>query len=564
MNSSDFEAVENSNPGIFKILLVFSVLFVILFFFRLGSTGLIDVDEPRYAEAGREMLESGNWIVPQFNYDVRFDKPVLYYWLEAVSMKIFGVNEFAARLPSVLSALLCVYFVFYLLKTFYGNVCGILGALILMSGFEFSSLSRFSVTDMTLSSFITCSLMCFFLGYNELSTSHRFFKHQISEFSLWYILAFIFLGLAFLTKGPVSLVIFGSVVIPFFWWIGKLEYFYKSSSFWGGGVVFLVIVLPWYIAVHFATAGEFTRVFFSFHNISRYTGVVSGHKGSLFYFFPVLLIGFLPWTFFLPQAIGSIFNKKLKSLLISPATQLPWFCLWWSLIVFLFFSFSRTKLLTYIMPLFPALSIIVALWFMELLNKRAGSFGLKAGLGVFFIFCLVIFYFCLFNLSSMLPREVKLLKLDLHIIYFAFLLLVGISMAWAGSNKSIQMTLCIILSTFLVLYYSFVGFLLPKIDNHAQFKLRKFATSFSEDVKIGTYQIVKPSLTFYSKRQIKKINSPEKLQRMIDSDKKFAFVTKKKLLKDINIENVYKWGEDSRHVFFTNFPQFVNLPSSKL
>jgi 4-amino-4-deoxy-L-arabinose transferase-like glycosyltransferase len=554
MNPAEFEVKENNNQLMTKFLPVFLVLFVILFFFRLGSTGLIDVDEPRYAEAGREMLESGNWIVPYFNYHIRFDKPVFYYWLEAVSMKIFGVNEFAARLPSVLSALLCAYFVFYILKTFYGNVSGMLGALILMSCFEFSSLSRFSVTDMTFSSFITCSLICFFLGYNQLSASHRFFKLQISEFSLWYILAFVFLGLAFLTKGPVSVVIFIMVTIPFFWWIGKLEYFYRSHSFWIGAFVFFLLALPWYVAVHIATSGEFTKVFFGFHNINRYTDVVSGHRGSVFYFFPVVLIGMLPWTFFLPQAINNIFGKKLKSLLISTASQLPWFCLWWFIIIFLFFSFSKTKLLTYILPLFPPLAVVVSLWFMELLNKQQRSLGLTLGLGIFFIFCLIVFYFCLFNLNSILPREVKSLKLDLHIIYFAFLMLVGISMAWASSNKNIEMTVFIILSTFLVLYYSFVGFLLPKIDRHAQFKLRKFATSFSTDVKIGTYKIIKPSLTFYSRRKIKKIDSSEKLQKIIDGDKKFAFVTKKKLLKEMNVVNVYKWGEDSRYVFFTNFP----------
>ena len=113
------------------ILLVFLFLFFILYFYNLGSVGLIDVDEPRYAESGREILESGNWIVPYFNYSVRYDKPIFFYWLEAISMSIFGINEFSARLPSVLTALLTISMVFYFLKYFYSFTSALLGALIL-------------------------------------------------------------------------------------------------------------------------------------------------------------------------------------------------------------------------------------------------------------------------------------------------------------------------------------------------------------------------------------------------------------------------------------------------
>ena len=214
-----FNEIKNNNVSewFLKTLVVILVLFVILYFYRLGNVGLIDVDEPRYAEAGREMLESGNWVVPYFNYTVRFDKPIFFYWFEAISMNFFGVNEFAARLPSALGALLCVSILFVFLKTFYDVAFAILGVIILMSSFEFVALSRFSVTDMTLASFISSSIFSFFLGYHEIINSHRFFKFQITEFSSWYILGFVFLALAVLTKGPVAVIILGLIFIPFFW-----------------------------------------------------------------------------------------------------------------------------------------------------------------------------------------------------------------------------------------------------------------------------------------------------------------------------------------------------------
>lgn len=544
----------NDNSKFLVAILIVFFLLVALYFYKLGSIGLIDVDEPRYAEAGREILESGNWIVPYFNYVVRFDKPIFFYWLEAISMKVFGVNEFACRLPSVLSAFLCVTFVFLLLRTFYNLLIALLGSVILMMCFEFTSLSRFSITDMTLASFISSSLICFFLGYNQVISSHRFFKMQISEFSSWYIIGFVFLALAFLTKGPVALILICLVLIPFFWWIGGIDYFLKSNSFYLGLVLFFLLIFPWYLSVHFATGGEFTREFFGLHNFSRYTSVVSGHKGSLFYFVPVLLIGFLPWTFFLPQAVGSILRKGLRSLLTSPKTQLPWFCLWWAIVIFLFFSFSKTKLLTYILPVFPALSIIVVLWFDELLIKHNNNFGLILGLGFFFLFSLIVVYVCLFNLDVLLPREVKSLKLDLQIIFFCFFMFVGISMAWANSHKNVAGTVSIILFAFVILYFCLVTWLLPKVDKHSQLALRTFARSIPSDVQIATYQIVKPSLTFYSGRQIKKISSLEKLQEVLNKEDKIAIVTKKKLLRGVDLENMHFLGADSRYVFFTNYP----------
>ncbi len=547
--------IAHSDSSIFvKALIVLVFLYAILYFYRLGSIGLLDVDEPRYAEAGREMLESGNWVVPYFNYEVRFDKPVFFYWLEALSMKFFGVNEFSVRFPSVISAFLTLALLFYFLKQFYSLSVALSGVLILMSCFEFAALSRFSITDMTLSAFVSSSLICFFLGYSQIATSHRFFKNQLTEFSLFYVLGFIFLGLAVLTKGPVAVVVVGLVLFPFFWWIGKIDYFVKSFSFWLGFLIFLLITLPWYCLVHVATNGDFTKVFFSLHNISRYTSVVSGHKGSLLYFIPVVLIGTLPWTFFIPQAVGNLLKKGLRTLLGSVKEQVPWFCLWWFIVVFLFFTLSKTKLLTYVLPLFLPLSVIISLWFNEVISRGIGCKGLIIGLGIFFLFCIIMMYLCMFNLNILLPREVKSLKLDFFLMAVAFFMLVGVSMAWASSHKDQSMTLLILLSTFLLLYFSLINFLLPKIDSHSQYKLRTFAKSVPKDVEILTYQIIKPSLTFYSKRKVTKIDSLKRLQKKLNEDRKVVVVTKKKLLNGVVLDNYYEQGSDYRYIFFANFP----------
>ena len=548
----------NYYDGFLRMLIVISVLFVVLYFYKLGSTGLIDVDEPRYAEAGREMLESGNWIVPYFNYEARYDKPVFFYWVEAVSMKIFGVNEFAARFPSVLFSLLCCTMTFLFLRTFYELKSALLGTLVLMSSFEFAALARFSITDMTLCSLITGSIFSFYLGYNQIINSHRIFKFQIKEFSGWYIAGFIFLAFAVLTKGPVAVLILGIIFLPFFLWIEKLEYAYKNKSFWIGFLLFLAIAFPWYVLAHFKTDGEFTKVFLGLHNLSRYTSVVSGHKGSNLYFIPVILFGFLPWTFFLFQAIGAIFNTGLRSLVLSSKEGVPWFCLWWFLIVFLFFSFSKTKLLTYILPLFPALAVIIAFYFDQIFKNKISANGLTIGLGVFFVFLLAVLYVCFFKLNLILPREIKDLHLGLPILLFTFLLLVGIAMALTSSYQNEKLTISIILITFFLFYFSLVTFFLPNIDRHSQAMLRNFAKRMPKDVTVATYKVIKPSLVFYSKRKVIQYDLIEDIQVHLDGAEKFAFLAKKKLLKGIKLENAYKLRENNRYVFYGNYNSDIN------
>lgn len=534
-------------------LIIFFLLFIYLYFYKLGDYGLFNVDEPRYPEVAREMIESNNWIVPYFNYEVRYDKPVLFYWIEALSIKVFGLGEFSARFPSVLSSLICMSFLFYFVKTFYGYIVALITILILMSSIQFAALSRFSITDMTLNAFITSSIVCFFCGYNFLITSHRFFKLQMTEFSLWYVFAFIFLALAVLTKGPVAVVLIFLVLFPFFWWVGKLDYFFKHASFWLGLLLFFLMVLPWYIQIHFATEGEFTKAFFGLHNLSRYTSIVSGHKGSIFYYFLVLAIGFIPWIFFFLQSVFFVFKKGLKSLLIGPKEQISWFCFWWFLIVFLFFTVSKTKLLTYILLIFPPLSVLIGVWFYSILQRDITNKGYVIGLGVFFCISLLVLLCFLFNFPSSLFNEIKPLKLDLFFLLISFLLLIGVSMSWSYSLKNVSISISVLFITFLLVYFSVITFLLPRIDRHSQYLLRSFAKSVPKNVEVATYLVVKPSLTFYAKRHISKIDSIYLLQEKLNYKKKFAFVTKKKFLKGVMLDNAYMWGEDSSYVIFTNY-----------
>lgn len=537
-----------------KFLIIFLILFTFLYFFKVGDFGLIDVDEPRYAEASREMVESGNYITPYFNYKVRYDKPVLIYWFQAFSYKVFGINELAARMPSVLAALLCLSMLYIFLSTTISEVVGLIGVLVLMTSFLFIFLSRFSTPDMILTSFISSSIFAFFLGYKNIVDSAKYFKDQIKKFEPWYLIAFLFVGLGLLAKGPVAIVIPGMVLFPFFWWIRKLQYFLKNFSFWIGSILLFIVSAPWYIAVHVATNGDFTKEFFGLHNFSRFTSVVSGHDASPVFFIPVVLIGFLPWSMFLIQAMIYSFQKGITRVEDYIKNQAILISLWWFLIVFIFFSASQTKLVSYVLPLSPAFASLIAVWAWGVLKKEVDCKEAAIGLGVFFILSIAVLLICFLKMDLILPDDVKGVSAEIPIILISFLLFVGVSMSWASSNKNFATSLKILFSTMFLFYFLFLQFVFPKIDLHTQSMIREFATTLPRETIILQHHAVKPSLAFYARRKVKKMRKEKHVQRLLDSENKVAFVARKSRLKNLNLENSYKWGENSHLVFYTNFP----------
>lgn len=337
------------------IKIIFVILLFYIFFSGIGSYGLLSKDEPRYAGCALEMIENHNWIVPKFNFQNRFDKPPLFYWLIAISYKVLKVNEFASRVPSAISAILLVLFTWYIGDKVIGKNVGLLSAAILATSIEYVALGRRAATDIVLCFFFSATLYSFYLYYNEKDEKRKFF---------WVILLGAFEGLAILTKGPVA-VILSFLVIGLFL-ILKKELNLKSLK--ALSLIFLIAIaisLPWYIAVHFATNGEFTRDFFILHNIQRFTSVVGEHPGPIWFYFPVVLIGFLPWTFFLISALLNLLFRIRKL----NFNKFILFCILWSFIIFLFFSISKTKLLTYILLIFPSLALITGYW-IDILKKK--------------------------------------------------------------------------------------------------------------------------------------------------------------------------------------------------
>ena len=324
-----------------------------LTFVNLGAPSLWDVDEGHNAQAAREMLESGSWIVPTFNFHLRVDKPALLYWCQIAAYRAFGINEFAARLPSALAAVLATLTVYELGRSLYGPLTGLLAGLILTSTVMFCASAHFANPDALLNLFIILTLSCFWYGYSRSDPR-------------WLLTAGAAAGLAVLAKGPVGLALPGGVILAFLSLNGRWRILWNRYLGWGS-LVFLIVVVPWYLWVGIATHMDFWRGFSLTHNVGRFQATMEGHRGSIFYYPIWLLVGFTPWCVFLGPAIWNAAREwrypvsTNSSLPASSGAALParLLCCWIAVYV-LFFSASATKLPNYILPVYAPLALLTA------------------------------------------------------------------------------------------------------------------------------------------------------------------------------------------------------------
>ena len=328
-------------------LLALLLLSGILFFFRLGTPGLFDADEPAYAQAAREMLTTGDWITPHFNGRPRFDKPILFYWLITLSYRVFGVTEFAVRFWSALAGVTLVLLVAWAARRWFGPPADLWAGLAFATNPLTAFLARAAVTDMLLTLFVTVAILA---GVEVLEGSRQAGR--------WAMIGWAAMGLAVLVKGPVGLLIPGMALGGSLLVCREVRGGMARLVPWGGPLLFAAITLPWYGLALGANGWAFVDGFVIKHHVTRYMGVVSSHAGPIWFYLPVVLIGFFPWSGFLPRALWHAVTVARRRESGEPAGRLLIVCACWVAGVFLFFSLAGTKLPSYLFPAFPAMALL--------------------------------------------------------------------------------------------------------------------------------------------------------------------------------------------------------------
>ncbi len=343
------------------------LLTICTFFVLLGSRALNEPDEGRYAEIAREMIETGDWLVPHFWYVPHFDKPPMTYWLEAASMTLFGQNEWAVRLPLALAALSGVFAVWCLAKSLGGQRVAVWSVLILQSSLLYFAMARMLTTDLFLTQFNAWTIYFLWRSWvclREPETRRNYFWR-------WHLAAWLMITLAFLTKGPVALAI-PLVTLLLLLIVRRKSFTRKKLLFSGmltGLALLLALAAPWFIAANARVPG--TLNYMIFHQAAGHVlgNTIRSRQGFPGYFFVIVPIGLLPWSWLLGWLWRREHWQRMPAL-----RQEGWLLLnFWALFTFTLFNLTHSKLAPYILPIFPALAVLLALrFFRETEMKEPG------------------------------------------------------------------------------------------------------------------------------------------------------------------------------------------------
>ena len=336
---------------IWRDALVLTLVLVVWFGYELGSRSLWHPDEGRYSEIPREMVASGDYLTPRLDGVKYFEKPVLFYWLQAGAIKLFGVNEWSLRLWTAFFAIggcLAAFFAGYRL---FGQRAGLFAAAILATSVWYDLMGSAITLDMALTAFLTVGLLAFLYGTRLPPGAAR---------RMWFYAFYACIAAATLTKGLIGIVIPGMVIVA--WMLVMRNWSLLRTMYLPTGTaLFLAIAAPWHVLVWRANP-EFGWFYFVHEHFARYLTTVHHRSEPVWFFVPVLLIGMFPWSAFFVEAA----RRGLANRYAAPQKHSDtWFLVLWASLVFVFFSMSGSKLATYILPAMPPLAMLSGRYFAD-------------------------------------------------------------------------------------------------------------------------------------------------------------------------------------------------------
>ncbi|MBX3321149.1 MAG: glycosyltransferase family 39 protein, partial [Nitrospira sp.] len=506
-------------------LLLLLLLSGLLFFVGLGSMGLTDRDEGRNAEAGREMFASGDLVTPTFNGELRVAKPVFVYWLMTVSYQVFGVNEFAARAPSAIFGVALIVMHYMFLSRLRGPTVGLMGALMLLLNVEILALGRMAITDSVLIFFTTMSLYSFWLGIHEQGAG----RHWIWGF-------YAGMALATLTKGPVGFAV--PLITALLYLIATRQWlvFWQRGLPIAGTLLFLLLAGPWYTAMFLLHGDAYTSQA-KVHTVGRFLAPMEGHGVGWWFYFPVLLLGFYPWSSFLPAAFHRAYATwrespgRLQERNGLPRTSEPagsghdldWFAALWVIGVFIFFSLSSTRLPHYIGPLFPACALLAtSYWALGLKDASAkglrGSIHFMMGIGYLVAIGLASAPYLFHKFSGKMVKEFPLAtQFELGIGPYLAATIVVAAMGFIGyfglNDTKRHLTFGVAGAALASVFLLAILVVVPNLNRYAIAPPQELAyaagLNLEPNDQLIAFGTTRPSTAFYARRTVEFIPSNE-------------------------------------------------------
>jgi 4-amino-4-deoxy-L-arabinose transferase-like glycosyltransferase len=334
------------------IVLILATLYI-CYFHNLGALGLVGPDEPRYAWIARDMAETGDWVTPRLYGEPWFEKPVLYYWGAALSFKLFGVSETAARLPSAIAALLSTLSMAWLAWRTYGAETARWLLLVLPTTVGMIGFAHAAATDMPFAGMLSIAMICAAVILGLVKDENTPILPRTPWLAL--LLFGFFLGLAALAKGPAAVLLSGGAV--FLWAVCTRGWRDASRCLHPVAIAsFCLTALPWYILCARRNP-DFFRIFILEHNFKRYLTPEFQHIQPFWVYIPIVLLAVFPWTLHLIPATRELFTERQNP---SKRTGLGVLLFCWPAFTIVFFSISKSKLPGYILPAVPPIALVLA------------------------------------------------------------------------------------------------------------------------------------------------------------------------------------------------------------
>jgi len=499
-----------------KYIIALLLLSFIFFFHGIGTYSLKEPDEGRYAEIPREMVELHDYVVPHLDYTRYFEKPPLFYWAVALSYKAFGVSEWSFRFTNAFSALLCIICLYLGARRWLGQEAAFLSSVILMSSLGFFAMARIVTLDMFFSLWLFLSLLSFYEYYR-------------GRKPLFIYLFYISMGLATLTKGPVGVVLVGATIFIFLLSERNLA-FLKDLKWFTGLAAYLIVIVPWIVAISLRER-EFLYFFVVDQNILRFLTTKHKRTGSLLYFLPVLFGGLLPWSFFIPRSFIELWGRKEFRIFII-----------WTIVVFAFFSISKSKLPPYVLPVFPAVSLVLGGFFRE--KWKAGR-PLPESVAYVTLFAVLILSAFVYG-NAAFASYVRAISGEA----------MGIMSGLKGFSVALSIISAITVVLLLLRRFNTFSFLFPVFVSFSGIMVVMLMLNSDIVDRINTTKQLSATI-----RGLKP--APEHVVNYLSLDETLPFYLKKKVLiagykGELEMGAAY---EDSRHIFISEF-DFIKLLGS--
>lgn len=492
------------------------LLAALTFLVGLGRGPITDADEAFYAEASREMVESGDWITPYYNYEPRFQKPILYYWLTAATSLATGPTEWSARLWSALAGLGLVLVTAACARRWYDEGIALLAGAIVATSFGYYSIARMALPDLLLTFFITAAIWTALVAMLDVPRTQP----------RWVAAAALAVAAGFLTKGPVGVAIPAMVVLP----IVLLERRALNLRARDAGLallIFVVVALPWYAAMWGRHGSTYFESFFLGDNFERFATDRFNDPRPWWFYGPVLLGGLLPWTPLALVWVSPVWRFITRRLDIE---TLELRLLLWALIPLAFYSISVGKQPRYILPVLPPLAILLAQSVLERTRDWRSLDGARVRLrrarpiaaaaciaGGLLLLLAVTIWRVQPLLLNVAPLQTAMAACVIGLMGL-MVIVVGVSGAWR------QVPVALAIASALSFVAIQFGVLTGSGDDTVEQVARAVVAARQHDEAVGTHQVLVRNLVFYTHVQSMDLITDEQVATFLDRSERVLVV----------------------------------------